>query len=114
MAWGAWADESLVGALVVERCDSTGMIHGPIVVNVPDALEVGAHLVSALLSHARAFRLTTLFTRPQGLDRVWVRFGFVPGPEAMLPEPLKARSGIGLYVWRESPGRLTQTSASRP
>lgn len=106
-------NESLVGALMVERCESTGMIHGPIVVNVADPLDAGVHLVSALLSHAHALRLSTLFTRPQGLDRVWVRFGFVPAADAMLPEPLKGQPGIGLFVWRESPGLLTQTSGSR-
>jgi hypothetical protein len=97
---------------MVERWESVGMIHGPVVVNVPDPIEVGAHLVSALLTHSRALRPSTLFTRPQGLDRVWVRFGFVPGAEVMLPKALQGRPGIGLYVWREVTGLLTQTTVS--
>ncbi len=46
------------------------------------------------------FRSTPLFTRPQGLDRVWVRLGFVPMPQAFLPETLRGRPGSGLHVWR--------------
>jgi len=98
---------------MVERCESVGIIHGPVVVNAPDPIEVGAHLVSALLTQPPALRPSTLFTRPQGLDRVWVRFGFVPGAEAMLPQALQGRPGIGLYVWREVPGLPAQTTVSR-
>ena len=37
---------------------------------------------------------------PGGLDRVWVRLGFIPVPEAELPEALRGRPGIGLFGWR--------------
>jgi hypothetical protein len=41
-----------------------------------------------------------IFTRPQGLDRVWIRFGFIPVPESTLPQGLAGRPGVGLYAWR--------------
>ena len=34
------------------------------------------------------------------LDRVWVRFGFIPVPEVALPSALTGRPGVGLYAWR--------------
>jgi hypothetical protein len=42
----------------------------------------------------------TLFARPQGVDRVWVRFGFIPVPEVDLPRAFKDRPGAGLFAWR--------------
>ncbi len=76
------------------------MIHGPVVVESEEPLEVAARLLAAALPHVTAQRVETLFARPQGLDRVWVRFGFIPVPEADLPPPLKGRPGSGLYAWR--------------
>ena len=37
------------------------------------------------LDHAAALGADTAFARPQGLDRVWIRYGFIPVPEAALP-----------------------------
>lgn len=112
LGWGAWVDDRLVGVLILERAGSTGMVYGPLVVDVSDPLEVGASLVGTLLASALAIDLT-LFTRPQGLDRVWVRYGFIPGAEAMLPESLKGRPGIGLYLFREGQPRPTRESVAR-
>jgi len=56
--------------------------------------------VGATLDHATTLGVVTLFARPGGLDRVWVRFGFVPVPEVTLPGPLSGRPGVGLYAWR--------------
>ena len=42
----------------------------------------------------------TAFARPQGLDRVWIRFGFIPVPETALPAAFAGRPGAGLYGWR--------------
>jgi len=65
-----------------------------------EPLETAAQLVAAALDHAGALGAETLFARPQGLDRVWVRFGFIPVPESTLPTPLAGRVGAGLYAWR--------------
>ena len=51
-------------------------------------------------NHASASGVVTLFARPQSLDRVWVRFGFIPVPESTLPPDLAGRPGAGLYAWR--------------
>ena len=42
----------------------------------------------------RAAGIDTVFTRPQGLDRLWVRYGFIPVPEADLAQgaPRAARA----------------------
>ena len=53
-----------------------------------------------MLDHASASGVVTLFARPQSLDRVWVRFGFIPVPESTLPPDLAGRPGAGLYAWR--------------
>jgi hypothetical protein len=126
LAWGAWmagADgERLVGAVAVERHATAAMLHGPVVVtDVPgsgvpgsgndsppvgresaptDPLEVAGQLLAATIDHATALGATTLYARPQGLDRVWVRFGFIPVPEVALPAALAGRPGAGLYAWR--------------
>ena len=76
------------------------MLHGPVVVIETEPLEVAAQLVAAVLDHATAAGVVTLFTRPQSLDRIWVRFGFIPVPEGTLPAPLTGRAGVGLYAWR--------------
>src|SRR5262249_36531276 len=97
------------GGVLVERRGECGFIYGPVVVEPPtgaEPLEVAAHLVAALLEEASGLQMATLFTRPQGLDRVWVRSGFVPVPEAFLPEGLRGRPGTGLHAWRR-PGTYT-------
>jgi hypothetical protein len=123
-AWGAWAvgartpdaapatsvprpsgagvsGERLVGAVVAERSGAALMLHGPVVVLDDDPREVAAQLVAASLDHATALGVTTVFTRPHGLDRIWVRFGFIPVPESTLPTGLAGRPGAGLYAWRD-------------
>jgi hypothetical protein len=109
-AWGAFTSgaggERLVGALAAERHQATAMLHGPVVAvedagQAPtDALEIAGQLLGAALDHATALGVTTLYARPQGLDRVWVRFGFIPVPEVALPPALAGRPGVGLYAWR--------------
>jgi len=103
MAWEAQAGDRLVGGVLCERRGAHGFIHGPVVVGPPDGvepIEVAAQLVAPLVDSAGALPLDSLFTRPQGLDRVWVRLGFVPMPEAFLPATLRGRPGSGLHVWR--------------
>jgi hypothetical protein len=108
-AWGAWvaadAAERLVGALAAERHAAAALLHGPVVATeafaaAADALEIAAQLLAAALDHATALGASTLYARPQGLDRVWVRFGFIPVPEVALPPALAGRPGAGLYAWR--------------
>lgn len=103
--WGAWQDEILCGALLAERAGASAMLHGPVVVTPPDApgdsaIEIAGHLVAQALERAPLERIDTLFTRPQALDRIWVRAGFIPVPEAELPSPLRNRPGVGLFGWR--------------
>ncbi len=103
LAWEARAEDRLVGGVLVERHAEHGFIHGPVVVDPPpgaEPLEVAAQLVAAVLEEATALGMANLFTRPSGLDRVWVRSGFVPVPEAGLPPALRGRPGSGLFVWR--------------
>jgi len=107
LAWGAYATaargERLVGAVAGERDRGDVLLHGPVVSTdegPDDPLEVAAQLVAATLDHAAALGAVTVFARPQGLDRVWVRFGFIPVPEVTLPAPLAGRAGVGLYAWR--------------
>ena len=105
--WGASmagaAGERLVGAVAAERHATAVMLHGPVVVTADgpdDPLEVAGQLLAAALDHATALGAVTLYARPQGLDRVWVRFGFIPVPEVALPAALAGRPGAGLYAWR--------------
>lgn len=124
LAWGAFASggDGLVGAVVGERAGGAMMLHGPVVVAkaetapVKDPLEVAAQLVAAALDHATALGVETVFTRPQGLDRVWIRFGFIPVPEGALPESLAGRPGAGLYAWRGGSALWTfrETRADAP
>jgi hypothetical protein len=100
LGWGASSGDRLVGAVVGERAGSALMLHGPVVVATDDPLEVATQLVAAALDHAVALGVETVFTRPQGLDRVWVRFGFLPIPESALPERLAGGPAVGLYAWR--------------
>jgi len=136
--------ERLVGALLLEKSGAAGMLHGPVVIASDDAptaggastppaadapaaeastgaeaIEVAAHLLSDALEHAGARGIDTLFTRPQGLDPVWVRLGFIPVPEVELPKALRGRPGVGLFGWRggsalwSSSGRNAVPAASR-
>jgi hypothetical protein len=103
--WGAVsADGALVAALVAERAGRAVLLHGPIVKfdgAVPfDPLDLASQLVAAALEHATALGADTAFTRPHGLDRVWIRFGFIPVPESALPAAFAGREGVGLYGWR--------------
>jgi hypothetical protein len=103
--WGAWDGEQARGALLAERAGSSAMLHGPVVVAPPDAapevaFEIAGGLLGAVLDQAEGQGMATLFTRPQGLDRLWVRNGFIPVPEAELPDALRGRSGVGLFAWR--------------
>ena len=107
LGWGAWvaaeneaSGTRMVATLLVERNKTAGMIHGPVVVESDDPLEVAAELLDFALPQATAAGVETLFARPQGLDRVWVRFGFIPVPEAELPAVFKGSPGIGLFAWR--------------
>ncbi len=103
--WGAWAGDELCGALLAERASSSMMLHGPVVVVSQEAppaiaLDIANHLVADALSLAEADKIETVFTRPQGLDRIWVRSGFIPVPEVELPSALRQRPGVGLFGWR--------------
>ena len=104
LSWGAAtaADggERLVGAVVAERDGPAMLLHGPVVIVEKEPLEIASQLLAAVLDHATATGVVTVFTRPQSLDRVWVRFGFIPVPESTLPPALAGREGAGLYAWR--------------
>ena len=89
----------------MERAGATAMLHGPVVVAPPDTpaeevLAEAAELVGRALAYTANAGITTVFTRPQGLDRIWVRSGFIPTPEAELPRELQGRPGLGLFGWR--------------
>jgi hypothetical protein len=118
-AWGAFAPsadgETLAGALVAERAATTAMLY--VVVRVErdiatDPLEIAAQLVSAAIAHASALGVKTIYARPQGLDRVWIRYGFMPVPEVALPAALAGRAGIGLYAWRGNSALWTLREAA--
>jgi N-acetylglutamate synthase-like GNAT family acetyltransferase len=76
------------------------LLHGPVVRAESEPLEIASQLVAAVVDHAVASGVVTLFARPQSLDRIWVRFGFIPVPEGTLPPGLAGRPGSGLYAWR--------------
>jgi hypothetical protein len=103
--WGAYvagaSGERLVGSIVAEGAERALMLHGPVIaLDAGDALEVAAQLVTAALDHATALGAETIFARPQGLDRIWIRYGFLPVPEGALPSALGGGERIGLYAWR--------------
>ena len=103
--WAGWDGERVCGALLAERDGSSAMLHGPVVVTPPDAppetaLEIAAELLASALRQAEESAIDTVFTRPQGLDKIWVRYGFIPLPEAELPRHLRGRPGVGLFGWR--------------
>ena len=101
VAWGATdGGQRLIGAAIGERSGQAMLLHGPVVTVETDPLEIASQLVAAVLDHAAASGVVTVFARPQSLDRVWVRFGFIPVPEGTLPPALAGRPGSGLYAWR--------------
>jgi hypothetical protein len=105
MGWGAWDGEALVGAALLGCAGGAAMLHGPVIAAPAGAdpestLDAAAGLVALALAATEAAKIETLFARPQGLDRVWVRLGFIPVPEAELPEALRGCPGIGLFGWR--------------
>jgi hypothetical protein len=114
--WGAWDGAHLAGALLMERAGSAAMLHGPVVVAPPgmaaeNVLGVAAELVAQALGAAAPAGIETVFARPQSLDRLWVRLGFIPIPEAELPRELSGRPGLGLFGWRG--GTALWSSAGR-
>ena len=126
LAWGAWmagaGGERLVGAVAAERHATVAMLHGPVVVTeelgrregaAVDPLEIAGQLLAAAIDHATALGAVTLYARPQGLDRVWVRFGFIPVPEVALPPALAGRPGVGLYAWRGGSALWTLREAAQ-
>lgn len=117
-AWGAFVatpprGERLAGAVVAEREARALFLHGPVVVAGDEPLEIAAQLVTAALDHSTALGGEVVFARPQGLDRVWVRFGFIPVPESTLPAALTGRAGVGLYAWRGGSALWTLREATR-
>jgi hypothetical protein len=119
--WGAWAGDRLVAALLLERAQAAGMLHGPVAVapagTAPDAvLDAMARVLGDCLAAAPGRGLATVYTRPQSLDRLWVRSGFIPVPESELPPDLRGRPGSGLYGWRGGTALWTSTGrgAERP
>ena len=104
--WGATptGGGALVAALLAERAGRAILLHGPLVtLDTSSAivpLDLASELVGVALGHAVALGADTAFTRPQGLDRIWIRFGFIPVPEAALPAAFARREGAGLYGWR--------------
>ncbi len=129
LAWGAWlpaapsgeaappSGERLVAAALGSRQGTDGLLHGPVVRTddgPDDPLEVAGQLVTAALDHATALGISTVFARPQGLDRVWVRLGFIPVPEVALPAGLAERRGGGLYAWRGGSALWTLRETSPP
>jgi hypothetical protein len=126
LVWGAWmagdSGERLVGAVAAERQGRAAMLYGPVVAieelgrrepAPPDPVEIAGQLVAAALDHAIALGAVTLYARPQGLDRVWVRFGFIPVPEVALPAALAGRPGVGLYAWRGGSALWTLREAAQ-
>jgi hypothetical protein len=120
-AWGAWTagarGERLVAALVAERAGTAAFVHGPVIATDGDPvppLEVAAQLTAAALDHASALGSVTVYARPQGLDRVWVRFGFIPVPESTLPAGLAGRPGAGLFAWRGGSALWTLREPAEP
>ena len=114
--WGAWDGDRLTGALLAERAGSCAMLHGPVVVAGAEApaetaIAVAGRLVADALEQLPADGVDTVFTRPQGLDRIWVRSGFIPIPEVELPRGLRGRPGVGLFGWRG--GTALWSSAGR-
>ena len=95
------------------------MLHGPVVVAPPgsppeDAVEVAGRLVADALEQAQADGIDTVFARPQSLDRVWVRSGFIPIPEAELPHELRAGPALGSSAGAAAPRSGAPRGAAAP
>jgi hypothetical protein len=106
LGWGATpvGGGALVAVVLAERAGRAVMLHGPVVTvdagAASEPLQLASQLVAATLDHAAALGADTAFTRPHGLDRVWIRYGFIPVPESALPAAFAGRGGAGLYGWR--------------
>lgn len=104
--WGAspTGSDDLVAVVLAERAGRAVLLHGPLVridrLGTVDPLQVASQLLRPVLDHAAALGADTAFTRPHGLDRVWIRFGFIPVPESALPAAFAGHAGAGLYGWR--------------
>ena len=104
--WGASAggSDELVAVALAERAGRAVLLHGPLVridrLGTIDPLQLASQLLRPVLDHAAALGADTAFTRPHGLDRVWIRFGFIPVPESALPAAFAGHAGAGLYGWR--------------
>ena len=103
--WGAFDGARLVGAVLLQRAGASAMLHGPVLTlvdgsAVDDALDAAARLVELALAHTEGARIATVFARPQSLERVWVRLGFIPVPEVELGSALRSVPGAGLFGWR--------------
>jgi hypothetical protein len=116
-AWGAHepvaSGERLVGTVVAETAGEAMMLHGPVVIAERDPLEVASQLVAAALEQTAAGGAVTVFARPEALDRIWVRHGFIPVPESTLPESLAGRGAVGLYAWRGGSALWTLREGTR-
>ena len=64
------------------------------------SLDVAAQLVTGAIEESAARGVQTLFARPQGLDRIWIRYRFIPIPEGALPSALRRGPGAGLFAYR--------------
>ena len=103
--WGAFPTVSgaPLAVVLVERAGRAVLLHGPVVAldgHEHDPLQVAAQLLTVSIDHAAALGADTAFARPQGLDRVWIRSGFIPVPETAVPAAFAGRPGAGLYGWR--------------
>jgi len=124
--WGAWEGDRLVAAALIERVGPAALLHGPVAAgrdpespagpkeSAREPLEIAGRLLADVLEHAAAARIQTIFARPQGLDRLWVRFGFIPVPEVELPLELRGRPGAGLFGWRGGTALWSQASRGAP
>jgi hypothetical protein len=77
-----------------------GRLKGAPPASSDDPLDLADRLLAQVLAHAAPNGIETLFARPQGLDRLWVRAGFIPMPEVELPSALRGCPGLGLFAWR--------------
>jgi hypothetical protein len=101
--WGAtMPGGDLIAVLLAQRAGRAMAFHGPLVKPGAgaDPLQLASQLLTAALDHMVALGADTAFARPQGLDRVWVRYGFIPVPESALPAAFAGIAGAGLYGWR--------------
>jgi hypothetical protein len=103
--WGVFpaAGGPPIAVVLVERAGRAVLLHGPVVAidgRGHDPLQIAAAILAVAIDHAAAVGTDTAFARPQGLDRMWIRFGFIPVPETALPAAFAGQAGAGLYGWR--------------